>query len=152
MSMDARNLALFLKERELAKEVESGTLACSYEVLADRDSVLGAMRGFGGQGWVAYTDRVVERLTAGELSVDDYVLFAEFVNGARSLHVQCLGEEWRLDTIERVEGEGMLLRERRMAIGGGFLHYEVHWSLERSATLPCWRPSAARFVGFKGED
>ena len=51
-----------------------------------------------------------------------------------------------------IEGEGMLLRERRMAIGGGFLHYEVHWSLERSATLPCWRPSAARFVGFKGED
>ena len=103
------------------------------------------------EGWICFTDEVIE--VRGVLPRLDgrWCLSAELVQGGRTLHLRQEGSGLRLITLTAdaggdgyVEKTNLLHQDQHT-----FLQYEIGWERRPAAGLPAtFAPVASRFVGF----
>ena len=132
-----------------------GALERKARILKTPEEALGALRDFGGTGWVCATDeRTVRRFAPetplGQLPEGTWPLCGEAARGDESLHLTRDHQGWQEVRLTRRSGEpeGILVQSRLVARDGGTLRYETVWEPLESEGIRELRPTCFRFLGF----
>ena len=147
------NLTNILREENL-RSVVAASVTIDHQEVMDQNGLQKRISAFNPQeGWLCLTDEVmvirtprdVERITSR------IVLHGELVSGAVSLHIRQGESSWRLHTLTRLNGSGVMLEESFAPVplaGDMWLRYETFWQ-DMGGIL---KPHASRFAGFQQND
>ena len=134
-----------------------GTLVCGESrTVATPAEALGALRAFGGEGWLCATGgREIFRFSPeAPCPADEVVgwpLEGEVVRGEESLHLGRMDQGWACTVLRRTAADhGALLMETAFLArdGKGLLRYVTAWGPMEADGMEELRPQRFRFVGF----
>lgn len=130
------------------------------ELETDNDGAWKALDDFGGEGWVCHTGSPDILVYPSKTQLSDetgrgWILFAEAVNGPRSLHIDRNGDRWMLSYFSKDDAgdkNGIITDDILTGKVVSALRYETEWQPVISGTsgrlTTELRPVACRFAGF----
>lgn len=135
--------------------ITQGHLVCTTITAQTPEQAVAMFLKAGGTGWLCTTHQseISQFSPSCPLTVpaNAWPLCGESVDGLISCHLQQVGADWQITTVEEhpsSDPSSILLTRKLQARNGGFLCYQAAWKAETTYGLTEIRPYAYRFTGF----